>query len=63
MTGGDREVIMRMFWDGDSNLESYEVIGTVLNVMGAGPKFVADIFFYDWQGLSSNEFALRKLTY
>jgi hypothetical protein len=29
--------------------------------MGAGPAFVEDNFFYDWQGVMSNEFVLRKL--
>jgi hypothetical protein len=31
--------------------------------MGAGPIFIEDEFFFDWQGVVSNEFVLRKLTF
>lgn len=61
MSSGVREAVMNMIRDGDISLERYEIIGSVKNVMGAGPAFVEDNFFYDWQGVMSNEFVLRKL--
>ncbi len=61
MSSGVREAVMNMIRDGEISLERYEIIGSVENVMGAGPAFVEDNFFYDWQGVMSNEFVLRKL--
>ena len=61
-SGGVREAIMNLIRDGEISLEKYDVMGSVQNVMGAGPVFVDDPFFYDWQNVASNEYVLRKRT-
>ena len=61
-SGGVREAVMNLIRDGEISLEKYDVMGSVQNVMGAGPVFVDDPFFYDWQNIASNEYVLRKRT-
>ena len=59
-SGGVREAVMHLIRDGVICLEHYDIIGAVSNSMGAGPVFVDNDYFYDWQNVSSNEFILRK---
>ena len=51
---------MNLIRDGEISLEKYDVMGSVQNIMGAGPVFVDDPFFYDWQSVASNEYVMRK---
>jgi predicted O-methyltransferase YrrM len=59
-SGGVRVAIMDLIRDGEISLEKYDIMGSVQNIMGAGPVFVDDQFFYDWQSVSSNEYVIRK---
>ena len=56
---GVRLSIMKLIEEGQINMERYDIIGSVPN-LGAGPVWVKDEAFYDWQRLCSNEFVLRK---
>ena len=58
-SGGVRLMIMKLIDEGQISLDMYDVVGIVRN-RGAGPVWVKDDFFYDWQALSSNEYVLRK---
>ena len=60
-SGGVREAVMRMIYDNIINLDKYNVIGSIPNIVGAGSIWSKeDPFFYDWQHMTSNEFILQK---
>lgn len=59
-SGGVRVAVMELIRDGVINLEKFDVMGSVANIMGAGPVFVNNEFFYDWQSVASNEYVIRK---
>jgi hypothetical protein len=57
---GVREAVMQLIRDGEINMDVYDIIGSVPNIIGAGPILVNDPFYYDWQNISSNEYIIRK---
>ena len=59
-SAGVRFAVLRMIQEGRINLNDFDIFGSVENIEGAGPVFVKDDNFYDWQKLASNEFILRK---
>jgi predicted O-methyltransferase YrrM len=60
MSSGVREAIMELIRDRVINPKDYRFIGVAENVVGAGPVWTEDEFFYDWQNVLSNEFILQK---
>jgi predicted O-methyltransferase YrrM len=58
--GDVRVAVMQLIRDGAISLEKFDVMGSIQNIMGAGPLFVDDKFYYDWQSLASNEFIIQK---
>lgn len=57
---GVREAIMHLIQEEKITREKYTIIGSVHNVVRAGPPKKKGQFYYDWQDVASNEFIIQK---